>query len=57
MVKGRFVKIIPGKLPNYIGSSLYKLTYVISKVLPNGSYVVSADILDLYVTGDQIEYI
>ena len=57
MTKGQFVKIIPGKLPNYVGSSLYNLTYVITELLANGSYIISYDIIDLYVTGDQIDFL
>lgn len=57
MIKGQFVKIIPGKLPNYVGSSLYKLTWVVTTLLENGSYIISHDIVDLYVTGDQIDFL
>ena len=57
MIKGQFVIIVPGKLPNYVGSSLYKLTWVVTEQLANGSYVISHDIIDLFVTGDQIDFL
>lgn len=57
MTKGQFVKLIPGKLPTYVGKSLYALTWVITKELGNGSYIVSERIIDLFVTGDQIDFI
>ena len=57
MVKGQLVKLIPGRLPNYVGSSLYKLTWIVTATLDNGSYIISYEFIDLYVTGDQIDFL
>ena len=57
MTKGQFVKLVPGKLPNYVGSSLYKLVWVVTTLLENGSYIISHEFIDLYVTGDQIDFL
>lgn len=57
MTKGQFVKLIPGKLPSYVGNSLYNETWIITKLLDNGCYIISNPTIDMYVTGDQIDFI
>jgi hypothetical protein len=57
MILAQVVKLVPGKLPTYVGNSLYNETWIITKLLDNGCYIISNPTIDMYVSGDQIAHI